>query len=153
MKCTTSARFCTVILMQIWCTTSALCVTSNSSSSVPMLSINKSQVGGLHETRSGRFWRKYIRLMSMLSFTLVVLCQRISSRVVHSSYIKISKGYGVNVVEFSDQFFQIILTGVTALCPWARHINPCLVLVQPRKTLPDITMKLLTGTYRIKTNK
>ena len=24
------------------------------------------------------------------------------------------------------------LTGVTALCPWARHINPRLVLVQPR---------------------
>ena len=27
-----------------------------------------------------------------------------------------------------------------------RHINPCLVLVQPRKTCPDITEKLLTGT-------
>ena len=31
-------------------------------------------------------------------------------------------------------------------CPWARHINPCLVLAQPRKTRPDITEKLLTGT-------
>ena len=30
------------------------------------------------------------------------------------------------------------LTGVT----W---LNPCLVLVQPRKTRPDITVKLLTG--------
>ena len=28
------------------------------------------------------------------------------------------------------------LTGVTALCPWARHIYPSLVLVQPRKTRP-----------------
>ena len=28
------------------------------------------------------------------------------------------------------------LTGVTVLCTWARHINPCLVLVQPRKTRP-----------------
>ena len=37
------------------------------------------------------------------------------------------------------------LTGVTALCPSARHINPCLVLVQPRKSGPDITEKLLTG--------
>ena len=35
------------------------------------------------------------------------------------------------------------LTGVTALCPWARHINPILVLVQPRKTLPYITESLL----------
>ena len=26
-----------------------------------------------------------------------------------------------------------------------RHINSCLVLVQPRKTCPDITEKLLTG--------
>ena len=31
------------------------------------------------------------------------------------------------------------LTCVTALCPWARHNNPCLVLVQPGKTRPDIT--------------
>ena len=31
------------------------------------------------------------------------------------------------------------LTGGTALCPEARHINPCLVLVQPRRTRLDIT--------------
>ena len=37
------------------------------------------------------------------------------------------------------------LTGVTVLCPWARHINPGLVLVQLRKTHPHITEKLLTG--------
>ena len=35
------------------------------------------------------------------------------------------------------------LTGVTALCPWARHINPSLVLDQPRKTRPYITERLL----------
>ena len=28
-------------------------------------------------------------------------------------------------------------TGITTLCPGARHINPCLVLDQPRKTRPD----------------
>ena len=33
--------------------------------------------------------------------------------------------------------------GVTALCPWARHIYPGLVLVQPRKTRPYITERLL----------
>ena len=38
------------------------------------------------------------------------------------------------------------LIGVNALCPWAGHINPCLVLVQPRKTRPDITVELLTET-------
>ena len=37
------------------------------------------------------------------------------------------------------------LTGVTALCPWARHIHPSLVLVQPRKTCPYITERLLMG--------
>ena len=37
------------------------------------------------------------------------------------------------------------LTGVTALCPWARHINPSLVLVQPRRTRPFITERLLMG--------
>ena len=33
------------------------------------------------------------------------------------------------------------LTGVTALCPWARHINPSLV----RNTCPYITERLLMG--------
>ena len=37
------------------------------------------------------------------------------------------------------------LTGVTALCPRARHINPSLVLVQPRKTGSCITERLLMG--------
>ena len=45
------------------------------------------------------------------------------------------------------------LAGVTVLCPWARHIYPCIVLVQPRKTCPDIAEKLLTGTYRIKSKQ
>ena len=38
------------------------------------------------------------------------------------------------------------LTGFTALCPWARHINPSLVLVQPRKNRPDVIERVLTGT-------
>ena len=37
------------------------------------------------------------------------------------------------------------LMGVTALCPSARHINPSLVLVQPRKTCPFITERYLMG--------
>ena len=37
------------------------------------------------------------------------------------------------------------LTSVTALCPWARHIYPSLVLVQHRKTSPYITERLLMG--------
>ena len=37
------------------------------------------------------------------------------------------------------------LTGVTALGPRARNIYPSLVLVQPRKTRPCLTEKLLMG--------
>ena len=36
------------------------------------------------------------------------------------------------------------LIGVTALCPWARHINPSLVLVQPKKT-PLYNWKIVDG--------
>ena len=35
------------------------------------------------------------------------------------------------------------LTGATALCPWARHINPSLVMVLTSKTHPYITERLL----------
>ena len=37
------------------------------------------------------------------------------------------------------------LTGVAVLCPSACHINPSLVLVQPRKTRPFIAERLLMG--------
>ena len=37
------------------------------------------------------------------------------------------------------------LTIVNALCPWARHINPCLVLVQPRK---DPAIQILLNTVK-----
>ena len=45
------------------------------------------------------------------------------------------------------------LTNFTALHPWARHIILCLVLVQPKKTCPDIIERLLNGTLRIKINE
>ena len=47
---------------------------------------------------------------------------------------------------FSGRVLDSSLTNVTALCPIARHMNPCLVLAQPKKTRPDIAEKLLTGT-------
>ena len=37
----------------------------------------------------------------------------------------------------------LVLTGVTALCPWARHINPYLVLVQLMKARPNITEQIV----------
>ena len=42
--------------------------------------------------------------------------------------------------------FEPHLHHCVVLCLRARLINPCLVLVHPRKTRPDITEKLLTGT-------
>ena len=41
---------------------------------------------------------------------------------------------------------------VTVLCPSAKHLIRCLVLIQQSKTRPDVTEKLLTVTYRIKPN-
>ena len=46
------------------------------------------------------------------------------------------------------------LSCVTVLCPWARHIYPCLVLVQPRKTRPTIyNWKIVEWDVRNQTNK
>ena len=36
-------------------------------------------------------------------------------------------------------------SSLTALCPLEKHINPRIVLVQPRKTRPFITERLLMG--------
>ena len=51
----------------------------------------------------------------------------------------------LNIRVFDPRPFQAVasssITGVTVLCPLARHINPCLVLVKPRTTRPDITEK------------
>ena len=61
-----------------------------------------------------------------------------------------------SVVEYLTQdqgATGLSLTGITVLCPLARHIYPSLVLVQPRWTHPDITETLLIGTIRIKSNK
>ena len=37
----------------------------------------------------------------------------------------------------------LLLSSVSAMCPWARHINPSLVLVQPRKTRPRHNWKIV----------
>ena len=41
-----------------------------------------------------------------------------------------------NVLDRDQEETGSRLTGVTVLCSWATHINPSLVLVQPRKTRP-----------------
>ena len=37
------------------------------------------------------------------------------------------------------------LTSITVLCTWAGHINPCLVLDQPRKTYLDVAVNCWLG--------
>ena len=54
----------------------------------------------------------------------------------------------LNIRVFDPRPIQAVasssITGVTVLCPLARHINPCLV-VQLRTTRPDITEKWSLG--------
>ena len=55
---------------------------------------------------------------------------------------------GSAVVEYLTRDGRVAglsLTSVTALCSWARHINLSLALVQPRKTRPYITKRVLMG--------
>ena len=42
-------------------------------------------------------------------------------------------------------FFIIYIPEALRCGPWARQIYPCLVLVQPRKTCPCLTERLLMG--------
>ena len=76
-----------------------------------------------------------------------------SSYPVYEAYFKYIVYINGSVVECLTRdrgVADLSLAGVIALCPCARHINPCLVLVQPRKTCPDITEKLLTRAKIIK---
>ena len=41
---------------------------------------------------------------------------------------------------------------LTGLCPWASHINPWLGVVQPKRTCPDITEKVLNQIKQINRN-
>ena len=43
-------------------------------------------------------------------------------------------------------YSSFIASGVTVLCPWARHFIRCLVLVQAKETHPNMPEKVLTGT-------
>ena len=67
-------------------------------------------------------------------------------RPLSSDHLVCFREYSGSVVECLSRDREVAGSSITALCPWARDINPCLVLVQPRKTHPNITEKLLTGT-------
>ena len=61
---------------------------------------------------------------------------------------RMTKGAQWPVVEFLTRDREAAgssLTGVTALWSLSKNINPSLVLVQPRKTRPCLTERLLMG--------
>ena len=68
-----------------------------------------------------------------------------SFRIYIQIYIRERSGSVVECLTWDRGAMGSSLTGITVLCPWARHINPSLVLVQPRKTRPFITERLLMG--------
>ena len=73
--------------------------------------------------------------------------QRILS-VREESFCFTSKLVGSDVIIISKLYLNATgssLIGITALCPWARHINPSLELVKSRKTRLYITKRLLVG--------
>ena len=61
------------------------------------------------------------------------------------SYLGERSGSVVDCLTRDQRAAGSSLSGVTALCISARHINPSLVLVQPRKIRSYITERLLMG--------
>ena len=85
-------------------------------------------------------WSQLIRIYTSFMYIL--------QHFIWGQKRKVVQNYGGSVVECltgdrgaTDSSF----TSVTVFCPWARHINPGLVLIQPRKTRPYITERLLMG--------
>ena len=85
---------------------------------------------------------KYVLLENISTRFIFCLGHKVSTQTKH-------REHSGSVVECLTQYqgaAGLSLTGIAVLCPSARHIYPCLVLVQHRKTRPDITEKLLTTT-------
>ena len=62
--------------------------------------------------------------------------------------IRVSKGTPIVLLGLYGHthcFLGCFSQAVAQLCPWARHFYLCLVLIQPSKTRPNMTEKLLAG--------
>ena len=95
-------------------------------------------------------WHQYnegLKALALLNSPQVKLWQSHWSMKYRLTSLK-TKAWGRSgrALDSKSKGCRLSLTGGTALCPWARHINPCFVLVQSRKVRPDITEKWLTGT-------
>ena len=76
---------------------------------------------------------------------LLVVCKLGETGWSFLLYIQEGSGSVVECLTRDREAAGSSLTGFTVMCPWARHIDASLVLVQPRKTCPYITEKLLMG--------
>ena len=90
-----------------------------------------------------------VEILSCFTNTFLNEMRKCLENKVHKIHVhSILLSHGRAVAECLTQDRRVAgssLTGVTVLCPRARRIDPYLVMVQPRKTRPDITERLLTG--------
>ena len=90
---------------------------------------------------------KIITILHSESFSYLDLCAILFSIMIWIYYMDetiCTRGLVVECLTWDQGVLGSSLTGTIALCPWARHIFPCLVLIQPRTFRPDIIEKLLT---------
>ena len=106
--------------------------------------------------RCGTWLYRFLIFAPLLTSKKLILkkSQQMTTKVSKSSSLqrvitfRLIRGRSGSVVEcltWDRRVAGSSFTGVTALCPSARHINPSLVLVQPMKTCPFITERLLIG--------
>ena len=97
----------------------------------------------------------YETLQTFWSSSENCICFGYYTQIIFVSFIRFYVFITIKVRERSGSVVECMtrnrgaagssLTCVTALCSWARHISPSLVLVQPRKTRPYVTERLLMG--------
>ena len=82
----------------------------------------------------------------------VVLCQFLSCHLGHLYGAYWLSWLGIRL-EIERLLVRVSPPAESLWCVCEQETIRCYVLVQPRKTRPDMTEKLLTGTKRIKPNK
>ena len=90
----------------------------------------------------------YLNNIFLYFITLYIIKNDITMYFWPLNLTKLVREHSGSVVECltRDQRAAVQASPVSLCCgPWARHIYPSLVLVQPRKTCPYITERLLMG--------
>ena len=87
----------------------------------------------------------YTQYINSLPILHVALCRASTIRQIWVSHF--DKGYTYDMIVWEGSGSVVECLSLTVLCPCNErtHNNPSLVLVQPRKTHPYITERLLMG--------